>query len=339
MGWSVRSVRWMAVVSGLAVLAAGCGDAAGDGPVLTLYNAQHEDLMRSMVDGFTEETGIRVEFRQGHDFELANQIVQEGEASPADVFATENSPAMSLVDGKGGFARLDDATIAQVPAEYVPSSKNWTGFAARATVLVYNTDALTEAELPKSIMDLAQPEWRGRIGVAAAGADFQAIVSAVLEVKGEAATKEWLAGLKTNANIYEHNIATMKAVNAGEVDAGVIYHYYWYKDQAESGANSAKTKLKYFGNQDPGAFISVSGIGVVKASDNQKDAQRLVRYLTSKAGQQIMSDGGALEYSIASGVAPNPKLEPLDELDAPKIDVAKLNGPKVVELMQGAGLL
>ncbi|MGH3758950.1 iron ABC transporter substrate-binding protein [Actinophytocola sp.] len=336
MGWSKR---WVAVVSGLALLTAGCGDAAGDGPVLTLYNAQHEDLMRSMVDGFTEETGIRVEFRQGADFELANQIVQEGDASPADVFATENSPAMSLVDSEGGFARLDDATVAQVPTEYVPSSRNWTGFAARATVLVYNTDALTEAELPKSIMDLARPEWRDRIGVAAAGADFQAIVSAVLEVEGEAATAKWLSGLKTNAGIYEHNIATMTAVNAGEIDAGVIYHYYWYKDQAESGKNSANTKLKYFGGKDPGAFLSVSGIGVVKASDDQQNAQRLVKYLTSEAGQQIMSDGGALEYSIASDVAPNSKLKPLAELDAPEIDVAKLNGPKVVELMQNAGLL
>ncbi|MGH3468731.1 MAG: extracellular solute-binding protein, partial [Thermocrispum sp.] len=172
-----RSKQWTAVVSSLVLLAAaGCGDDAGDGPVLTLYNAQHEDLMRSMADGFTEETGIRVELRQGADFELANQIVQEGDASPADVFATENSPAMSLVDSEGGFAKLDDATLAQVPAQYVPSSKNWTGFAARATALVYNTEALTDAELPKSIMDLARPEWRDRIGVAAAGADFQAIV-------------------------------------------------------------------------------------------------------------------------------------------------------------------
>jgi iron(III) transport system substrate-binding protein len=333
------SRRWVAVASGLVLLTAGCGADAADGPVLTLYNAQHEDLMRSMVDGFTEETGIQVEFRNGSDFELANQIVQEGDASPADVFATENSPAMSLVDGEGGFSRLDDATVAQVPADYVPSSKNWAGFAARATVLVYNTDALTEAELPTSIMDLAKPEWRDRIGVAAAGADFQAIVSAVLEVTGEEATAEWLAGLKTNAGIYKHNIATMTAVNAGEVDAGVIYHYYWYKDQNESGKNSANTKLKFFGGQDPGAFISVSGIGVVKASDDQKNAQRLVKYLTSKAGQQIMSDGGALEYSIASDVPANPKLKPLAELDAPKIDVAKLNGPKVVELMQDAGLL
>jgi iron(III) transport system substrate-binding protein len=331
--------RWAALVFGLVLVTAGCGDDAGDGPVLTLYNAQHADLMKAMTDGFTKETGIRVEFRQGSDFDLANQIAQEGDASPADVFATENSPAMSLVDSKGGFAKLDDATVAQVPAEYVPSSRNWTGFAARETVLIYNTDALTEADLPKSIMDLSQPTWRDRIGVAAAGADFQAIVSAVLDVKGEAATAQWLAALKTNAKIYENNIAVMKAVNSGEIDAGVIYHYYWYKDQAESGASSAKTKLKFFGNQDPGAFISVSGIGVVKASDEQKNAQRLVEYITSKAGQQIMADGDALEYTIASGVAANPKLTPLADLDAPKIDIAKLNGPKVVELMQNAGLL
>jgi iron(III) transport system substrate-binding protein len=326
-------------MSGLLLLTAGCGSSAEAGPVLTLYNAQHADLMRSMVDGFTKSTGIRVELRQGADFELANQIVQEGNASPADVFATENSPAMSLVDSKGGFARLDDATVAQVPAEYVPSSRNWTGFAARETVLIYNTDALTEAELPQSIMDLEQPRWRGRIGVAAGGADFQAIVSAVLDLKGEAATSRWLSGLKTNAGIYDNNIAVMKAVNSGEIDAGVIYHYYWYKDQAESGANSSHTQLKFFGNQDPGAFISVSGIGVVKASDDQENAQKLVKYITSRAGQQIMSDGGALEYSIASGVPANPKLKPLAELDAPKVDLAKLNGPKVVELMQDAGLL
>jgi iron(III) transport system substrate-binding protein len=145
--------------------------------------------------------------------------------------------------------------------------------------------------------------------------------------------------LKTNAGIYDNNIAVMKAVNSGEIDAGVIYHYYWYKDQAESGTNSSHTRLKFFGNQDPGAFISVSGIGVVKASDDQENAQKLVKYLTSKAGQQIMSDGGALEYSIASDVPANPKLKPLAELDAPKVDLAKLNGPKVVELMQDAGLL
>jgi iron(III) transport system substrate-binding protein len=339
MGLSRRAVA-TAVGLAVAMIVTACsgGGSAGGGS-LTLYNAQHEDLVKAMVDGFTKETGIKVNIRSGKDFELANQIVQEGGASPADVFVTENSPAMSLVDGKGLLAKLDDATLAQVPGQFVPSSRNWTGFAARSTVLPYNAKTLTPAQLPTSIMDLAQPQWKDKIGIAAAGADFQAIVSAVLDVKGEAAAQQWLAGLKTNAKIYQSNSVILKAVNVGVIQAGVIYHYYWYKDRAESGANSANTELKFFGSKDPGAFVSVSGAGVVKTSKNPAQAQQLVKYLTAKNGQQILADSTAMEYAIGKDITPNPKLKPLGELDPPTIDVAKLNGPKVVEMMQKAGLI
>jgi iron(III) transport system substrate-binding protein len=333
------SWRVTAAAVAVAMTVAGCGSGAGGGDALTLYNAQHEDLIKAMVEGFTKETGIKVNLRSGKDFELANQIVQEGDASPADVFVTENSPAMSLVDGKGRFAKVDDGTLAQVPSQYSPSSGNWVGFAARSTVFAYNSKQLTADQLPKSIMDIQDPRWEGKIGVAAAGADFQAIVSAVLATTGEDATKQWLAALKKNAKIYPGNIAVMKAVDSGEIQAGVIYHYYWYKDRAESGANSKNTELKFFTDGDPGAFLSVSGAGVVKASKKQADAQKLVKYLTGKNGQQILSDSKALEYSIGKDATPNSKLKPLGELKPPAIDVAKLNGAKVVELMQQAGLI
>ncbi|MFC0862990.1 iron ABC transporter substrate-binding protein [Sphaerimonospora cavernae] len=331
----------VAGIAALTMLTAACGNdpSESDAGTLTLYNAQHDDLVEAMVAGFTKETGIKVDIRSGKDFELANQLVQEGDASPADVFLTENSPAMTLVDGNGRFSKVDDATVAQVPAQYVPSSHNWVGFAARATVLAYNSKALTPDQLPASIMDVATPEWQGKVGVAAGGADFQAIVSAVVAVKGEQAAADWLKGLKANAKIYQGNGAVMKAVNAGEIQAGVIYHYYWYKDRAESGANSADTELKFFGGKDPGAFVSISGAGVLKSSKHQAQAQQLVKYLTGENGQRILSDSKALEYSIASDVPANPALKPLSELDPPAIDVATLNGPKVVELMQQAGLL
>ncbi|WP_191242486.1 iron ABC transporter substrate-binding protein [Amycolatopsis deserti] len=338
-----RSRRAVATMLGVvvALLATACGASGGSGAagVVTLYNAQHDDLVKALVDGFTKETGIKVNIRSGKDFELANQLVQEGGASPADVFLTENSPAMSLVDSKNLFAKVDDATLAQVPAQFVPSSRNWTGFAARSTVLAYNTQALTPTQLPGSLLDLAQPQWQGKIGIAPAGADFQAIVSAVLELKGEAATAQWLAGLKANAKIYQGNIPVLRAVNSGEIQAGVIYHYYWYKDRAESGAGSANTELKFFGGKDPGGFVSVSGAGVLKSGKNQAQAQQFVRYLTGPGGQRILADSKALEYSIASGVPSNPRLKPLAELDPPAVDVSKLNGPKVVELMQKAGLI
>ncbi|MEX5636787.1 iron ABC transporter substrate-binding protein [Parafrankia sp. FMc2] len=327
----------MLVTAGLVAGLSACG--GDDGPTLTLYNAQHRDLIEVLLDAFTEETGIEVEMRSGGDAELANQLVQEGDSSPADVFATENSPAMTLVERAGGFSPLDRATLDQVPDQYVPSSGAWTGFAARSTVFIYNREQVTEDELPASITDLSGPQWQGRVGVAAGGADFQAIVSAVLAVEGEDATADWLAGLKRNAKIYDNNIAALRAVNAGEVPAAVIYHYYWYQDQAESGESSRNVDLHYFKNQDAGAFLSVSGVGVVAASDHQPEAQRLVSFLTSEAGQRALVDSGALEYPVSGQVTANPALPPLADLDAPDIDISTLNGPRVIELMQQADLL
>jgi iron(III) transport system substrate-binding protein len=291
------------------------------------------------VDGFTRETGIKVELRSGKDFELANQIAQEGDASPADVFITENSPAMQVVSSRGLFAPVDPATLAQVPARYSPSTGDWVGVAARSTVLVYNPKLLAASALPPSIMDLAGPEWQEKIGIAPAGADFQAIVSAVVSIKGKAAAAEWLKGLKTNARVYQGNGAVMRAVNAGEIAAGVIYHYYWYKDRAESGANSANTELYFFPNQDPGAFVSVSGLGALKSSRHPEEAQMLLKYMTGKAGQQILADSNALEYTLNPEVPANPRLKPFGELNPPEVDIATLNGPDVIELMQQAGLL
>ncbi|MEO6144548.1 MAG: iron ABC transporter substrate-binding protein [Dermatophilaceae bacterium] len=308
-------------------------------PTLTLYNAQHEDLMALMVADFTKATGIKVNMRNGEDFELGNQLVQEGAASPADVFVTENSPAMTLVDSKGLFAKIDNATLAQVPAQFAPGDKDWVGFAARSTVFVSNGEQLKAADLPASIMDLGQPQWKGKVGISPAGADFQAIVSAVLALKGEPATVAWLKGLKDNAKVYQGNSAVLKAVNAGEVASGIIYHYYWYKDQAESGANSKNVTQTYFGNQDPGAFLSISGAGVIKSSKHQAEAQQLVKYLNGAAGQKVLADSKALEYPIGNGAAANKALKPLSELSPPTVDPATLNGPKVVGLMQQAGLL
>lgn len=348
---SLRGRVVVAIAGGLAVAltAAGCGggsgdqatggSSGGDKPTLTVYNAQHESLTQAMVDGFTKKTGIKVQMRNGDDSEMANQLVQEGSKSPADVFLTENSPAMDLVASKGLFAPIDASTLANIPARYIPSDHKWVGWAARSTVLAYNKDKLAKADLPASVMDLAKPKWQGRIGFSPAGADFQAIVSAVLELKGEQATESWLKGLKANGKIYDGNTAVMTAVNDGEIDAGVIYHYYWYRDQAESGANSNHVKLEFFGHQDPGAFVSVSGAGVLKSSKHQDEAQQLVNYFTSAQGQQILSSSDAMEYSLNPKVKSNKALIPLSKLDPPKVDPSTLNGPKVVDLMQQAGLL
>ena len=333
--------RSIAAVVGAAVLSltAGCGLGSGSGTDLVVYNAQHEDLVAAMLAGFAKETGIDVTLRNGSDFELGNQIVQEGSASPADVFLTENSPAMALVSQKGLLARLDEDTTTQVPPAYQPAGRDWIGFAARSTVLAYNPGLQPAGDLPKSIMDLADPAWKGQVGIAAAGADFQAIVSAVVALEGEAAAAAWLKGLERNAKIYRSNVAVMAAVDSGEVRTGVMYHYYWYKDRAESGENSRNVELHHFGGKDPGAFVSTSAAGVLASSKHSEDAQKLVNYLTGKAGQQALVASDALEYPVGNSIAASSALTPLAELDPPAVDLASLNGPQVVTLMQQAGLL
>ena len=332
-----RAVAGAVSCLGLVAALAACSDPGAD--ALTVYSAQHESLIRTMLSDFTEETGIELEFRDANDSELANQIVQEGDASPADVFLTENSPSIDVVDKAGLLAPLDQKTLDQVGEAYRPSSGNWTGFAARSTALVYNPAAVPADQLPASILDLADPAWKGRIGIAAGGADFQAIVSAVLALRGEEATRTWLAGLEENAEVYASNTAVMKAADEGEIDAGVMYHYYWYRDRAESGLQSDDVELHYFGNEDPGAFLSVSGAGVLASSDQREDAQRLVAYLTSPEAQERLAESTALEYAVGNGVASAEALPPLDELQATDVDPGSLNAPQVTELMQEVGLL
>ncbi len=332
----------LAAVAALAL--AGCSSSleAGnelDASKLTIYSAQHKNLTQEWAEAFQEKTGIEVQIRYGNDSSMGAQLVQEGAASPADVFLTENSPAMTTVQNAGLLATVDPATVGQVGQQYVPSSRQWVGIAARATVLVYNPSLVPEAELPKSIMDLAEPEYAGRWGAAAGGADFQAIVSAIRATKGEQATAQWLRALKSGAKVYQNNIATMKAVNAGQVPMGIIYHYYWYRDQALSKESSGNTKLHYFKNADPGAFLSLSGGGVLKSSKRAADAQRFLAFVTGKEGQQQLATSDAKEYAVGVGVPSDPALPPLDTLGAPKIDPFTLDGPKVIDLMTKAGIL
>ena len=173
----------------------------------------------------------------------------------------------------------------------------------------------------------------------ATGADFQAIVAGMLADQGEAKTKTWLDGMKANARIYENNIATMKAVNAGEVPMGVIYHYYWYRDQAETQDGSANTKLHYFKNGDPGAFVSLSAAGVLDKAAHPDEAQQFIAYILSEEGQAVLESSGSMEYAVAKGAESDPALPSLESLEAPAIDPFGLDSEKVTQMMTDAGIL
>jgi iron(III) transport system substrate-binding protein len=306
---------------------------------ITVYNAQHESLTQAWADAFTAATGIAVTIRQGSDLEVGNQILQEGANSPADVFLTENSPAMVLVDKAGLFEPLPQDILDQVPAQFRAADGDWTGIAARSTVFVYNKDKLSADAVPKSMDDLAKPEWKGRWAASPSGADFQAIVGAYLQLKGEDATLSWLKAMKDNAVIVRGNRTAMASANKGEVDGALIYHYYYYGDQAGTKESSGNIQLHYFKNQDPGAFISVSGGGVLKSSKHKEGAMKFLQFVTSAPGQAVLRDGNSFEFAIGVGADSNAALPVIADLGAPAVDQSTLDNAKVTELMTAAGLL
>jgi iron(III) transport system substrate-binding protein len=339
------SVICLGIVAGL--LVAGCGSSSDStdsgsesGGSLTLYSSQHEPMTEALVKGFEEESGAKVEVRYGEDEGLASQIEQEGDASPADVFLAENTPPLELLAGKELLAEVNSSILEEVPSQFNSPTGHWVGVAARETVMVYNPDLVAANELPASILGLAKPEWMGKLAIAPSEPDFVPIVSAITKLDGEAAAKEWLEGFSANAKRYNDNEGIIAAVNAGQIDAGIINHYYWYEAAAEEGKDKIPSKLHYFGNEDAGALVNISGAGALESSEDPELAQEFLAYIVSEEGQTAMTESGDWEYPLNSAVPPPPGLKPFDSLDPPKVSPSDLgDGSAPVELMEQVGLL
>jgi iron(III) transport system substrate-binding protein len=316
------------------------GDAA-EPVTLTLYSAQHHQMVNILIDGFTKETGIKVRVHSGEAPEIANQIAQEGARSPADVYFTENSPELTLLDEKGLLAKIDAATLAQVPARYSSADGNWIGVLARENVLAFNPTMIQANQLPASLLDLAGPSWKGKVAIAPSDADFLPLVDAVAVLKGEAAALAWLKGLKQNAQVFDDDEGVVAAVDRGSVATGIINNYYWARLLTEQGAAKTHSQIHHFANRDVGALINVSGAAVLRSSKQPEAAQRFVAYLVSTKVQSMLGQGDIdFEYPLAMGVKPNPLLKPFDQLQPPELSMRQLgDDQQAARLLRQAGLI
>lgn len=308
---------------------------------IVLYNAQHEQVVNMLTKDFEKQTGISVKVRSGEGPALAAQIVAEGAASPADVYFTENSPELMLLEEKGLLGKVDQTTLATVPARFSSPTGEWVGVTARENVLAYNTAKVQPAQLPQSLFDLAKPEWKGRVGIAPSDGDFLPLVSAVLALKGEAQTLEWLKGLKTNAQIFDDDEGVVAAVNRGGVATGLINNYYWARLHAEIGDKATRSAIYHFGHGDAGALVNVSGAAVLKTAHNADGAQKFLAYLVSERAQTLVAQSHVeFEYPLHAGVAPDPILKPFNELSPPALTIQQLgDDSQAGKLLRQAGLL
>jgi len=320
--------------------AASGNDAKTSGATITVYSGQHEQTVRQLVDAFTRSTGIKVSLRSGNEAELSNQILQEGVASPADVFYAGNPPAIEALSAKNLMSPVTPTTLLLVPATDNSAQGAWVGVSARSGALIYNTNAVTATKLPASVLELATPAWKGKFAFAPTETDFTPIVTAIVKVKGVNAARAFLTGLKANAKAYEDNEAIVAAVNRGEVATGLVEHYYWYRLKAELGASKIQSALHYFSPGDPGGLLAVSGAGVLRSSTHQQAAQQFLAFLVSKPAQTIIATSQSFEYPLANGVFSQQPLRPMAQLKPPSLSPGDLgDGKQVLQLLQDSGLL
>ncbi|MGH2911766.1 MAG: extracellular solute-binding protein [Solirubrobacteraceae bacterium] len=319
----------------LACLGGGCG--GGGANSLLLYNGQHPQLTHALVAAFEKQTGIDVRVRTNDGIVLANQLLQEGKRSPADVYFTENSPELVTLYEHGLLASTDSSTLDESPKR--GGSGNWTGITRRISVLAYNPSLVASSALPASILQLAQPRWKGKVAIAPTDSDFVPLVGAVLATHGKTAAQSWLAGLERNAHIYQDDEAVATAVDRGDVATGVINNYYWFRLRLEVGAKNIHSKLYYFPGGDVGGLENISGVAVLAASTHRRNAEKFVNFLVSKPAQEIIAHSDDFEYPIRPEVKPNAALPPLSALQLTALEPVELGDDQpAARLIQESGL-
>jgi iron(III) transport system substrate-binding protein len=344
-----RSLRRIALaaaaVLGLVACSNGSGTSAPEtsnaslaGETLTIYSGRSESLVAELFAQFTAQTGITLDVRYGDSGELASLILTEGDASPADVYFSQDAGALGALSEAGLLAALPNDVLEQVDERFRSTSGEWVATSGRVRVVVYNPDLVSTP--PATIDDLLDPQWRGAIGYAPTNASWQSFVTALRVIRGEDAARTWLEGFAANEPVaYEKNGVVRDAVNTGEVALGLVNHYYLYEKIAAEGTEAVVAKNHYFVNGDVGGLVNVAGVGMLATSVKQEAVLEFVRFLLSAQGQQYFVDT-TFEYPMSGGVAPNSNLPKFDELNPPAIDLSDLSSIEATQqLLEEVGLL
>jgi iron(III) transport system substrate-binding protein len=313
----------------------------GNGGKLLIYSGRNEELIQPLIDQLEAATGLEVDVRYGDSAELAAQLLEEGTATNAGLFLSQDAGALGALSKADLLDEIPEGLLNQVDAAYSGSAGDWVGISGRARVVAYNSDNVDEADLPQSIHDLTGPEWKGKVGYAPTNASFQSFVTALRVLEGEDGAKQWLTDLKANdAQVYEKNGAILDAVDAGEVDAGLINHYYWYAKAAELGEDTLNAKLHFLPGGDPGTLINVAGVGITAHGGQQPEARQALEFFLSEQAQLYFAEE-TKEYPLAAGVtSPVEALPPLEGIEAPAIDLTDLDSLEAtLELLQEVGMV
>ncbi|MDQ3953709.1 MAG: iron ABC transporter substrate-binding protein [Actinomycetota bacterium] len=324
-------------VAGLPALLAGTA-CSGGRDALTIYSGRDEALVAPLLEDFVEETGIDVDIRYGDSGDLALLLEEEGDATPADVFLSQSPGPTTLVAEENGLAELDGDVLDLVDERWRGDGGRWVGVTARQRVLVYNTEIVSEDELPESVFDLVEPEYEGEVALAPTNASFQDFVTAMRQMEGEDAAREWLEGMVVNGSpTYADNSSIVAAVGRGEIPMGLVNHYYNHRALEEDPSLPSRNYV--FRGGDLGSLLIDSTVGVIATTDQRESAERFVEFLLGEQAQEFFARE-TFEYPLASGAAAPEELPPLEDASGPAVDLTTLGDLEATaRMIADSGLL
>lgn len=306
---------------------------------LTVYSGRNENFISPFFEEFSSQTGIKIEARYGDSAELAALLLEEDKNSPADIFLSQDAGAIGAVAAKELFKTLDSTVISIVNEKFRDQNSKWVGITGRSRVIAYNNKKYSQSDLPRTIDELLDPKWAGKIAIAPTNASFQSFITAIVQLRGEEKTLEWLKALNANEpQKFEKNSQMVEAIDQGVVDLGLTNHYY-VAEVSENLGRDINVSLSFFNNQDAGNLLNVSAFAILETSKNQDDSLKLLSYLLSKNTQEKFVNE-TFEYSILDGVVAPKGLPLLNELGIPNVQLGKLTDvAKTQELLITSGLL
>ena len=306
---------------------------------ITLYSGRIPAAIGPAVDSYEAEAKRDVQARFADTADLAATLVEEGDASPADVFFAQEPGAIAAVAEAGLLTELPQDILAMVPARYRDPEGRWVGVTGRARVIAYNRDVVEESELPPSPFGLTAPEWKGRVGWSPASSSMQEYVTALRAKYGDERTKQWLEEMVDNGAVaFPDNVTIRDAIAGGEIDVGLINHYYVAQGIAEGGPDYPVGV--YFPPGGLGSLMLLTSVGVLESSDRKEEAFEFVRSLLGKESQAFFTSSSK-EYPLARSAKPDPSLTvPIEEIpvsDSDLVDLKELQA--TIDLMKESGAL
>jgi len=315
------------------------GTPVGSAGKATVYSGRNENLIGPILTRCEGLTGVDAEIRYGDSPELAATLLEEGDRSPASLFISQDAGLLGLLAKDGRLAKLPDDLLNRVNPRFRSPDGLWVGVSGRARVAAYNTDKLKETDLPASVLDLVDPRWKGKMGWAPGNASFQAFVTALRFLKGEDAARAWLDGMIANEpQAFDSNGPVVRAIGEGEIELGLVNHYYIYEIKAEEGEDFPVAN-HFFPVGDPGSLVNAAGVGLLTSAPDADQALALAGCLLTPEAQEYFARK-TYEYPLIAGVAAAEDLPKLEEIESPDIDLSDLSDLEgTQQLLADVGLL